>query len=87
MPNARHRTIDALVLPGVNCRTNRRIESGKNDLWLAERLEPLVVVAAEVDMLYVADFPRLRVEPTVADAGVGSQLAQHPQEIASSAGP
>jgi hypothetical protein len=87
MSNARDRTIDALVLPSANGRTNRRIQSGRNHFWLAERLEPLVVAAAEIDVLYVADFPRLRVESAVADAGIGSQLAQHPQEIASRAGP
>jgi len=85
MSDARYRTIDALVLPGVNCRANRRIECGRNHFWFAKRLDPLVVAAAQVDMLYVADFPRLCVESTVADAGVGSQLAQHPQEIASTA--
>ena len=85
MSNARDRTIDAMVLPGANCRTNRRIQSGRNHLRLAERLDPLVVAAAEIDVLYVTDFSRLCVESTVADAGVGSQLAQHPQEIASTA--
>ena len=86
MSNARNRTIDALVLPSANCRTNRRIQSGRNNLWLAECPDPLVVAAADIDVLYVADFPRLCIESTVADAGGGSQLAQHPQEVASSAG-
>jgi hypothetical protein len=87
MSNARDRTIDALMLPGANCRTNCRIKFWRNGLRLAERLDPPVVAATEANVLYVADFPRLRVESTIADAGVGSPLAQHPQEIASSAEP
>ena len=66
MSNARDRTIDARVLPNVDGRTHRRIGSGRNGLWLAERLDPLLVAAAEIDVLHVADLLHRGVESAVA---------------------
>jgi hypothetical protein len=61
MTDARNRTIGARLPPGADCGAGRRIQAGRHGLWLAERLNPLVVTATEVDVLYVADAPLLRV--------------------------